>query len=113
MPRVIGEKRAREMILTGELLTADAARSLGLVNHVVPDNEMESKCEELLNAFRQMSVPALEMARRAMAQSVGLGFDEALKRSEDIYLNQLMSFRDPQEGVEAFIAKRPPRWKHK
>jgi len=113
LPRVIGEKRAREMILTGELPTADAARSLGLVNHVVPDNEIESKCEELLNAFRQMSVPALEMARRAMVQSVGLGFDEALKRSEDIYLNQLMSFRDPQEGVEAFIAKRPPRWKHK
>jgi cyclohexa-1,5-dienecarbonyl-CoA hydratase len=113
LPRVIGEKRAREMILTGELLTADAARSLGLVNYVVPDNEIESKCEELLNAFRQMSVPALEMARRAMVQSVGLGFDEALKRSEDIYLNQLMSFRDPQEGVEAFIAKRPPRWKHK
>ncbi len=113
LPRVIGEKRAREMILTGELLTADVAQSLGLVNHVVAENGLESRCEELLNAFRQMSVPALEMARRAIVQTWGLGFDEALKRAEDIYLNELMSFRDPQEGVEAFIAKRPPRWKHK
>jgi cyclohexa-1,5-dienecarbonyl-CoA hydratase len=113
LPRVIGEKRAREMILTGELLTAEVALSFGLVNHVVPENAIEAKCEELLNAFRQMSVPALELARRAMVQTTGLGFDEALKRSEEIYLNELMSFRDPQEGVEAFIAKRAPRWKHK
>lgn len=113
LPRVIGEKRAREMVLTGELLTAEVARSIGLVNHVVPENAIETKCEEVLHALRQASVPGLELARRAMVQASGLGFEEALKRSEDIYLNELMSFRDPQEGVEAFIAKRPPRWKHK
>lgn len=113
LPRVMGEKRARELVLTGELLTAEAALSLGLVNHIVAENELETKAEEFLTVFRQMSVPALEMARRAMIQTLGLGFDEALKRSEDIYLNELMSFKDPHEGVEAFIAKRPPRWKHK
>lgn len=113
LPRVIGDKKAREMILTGELLTAEAAHSLGLVNHVVAENSIESRCEELLNALRQLSVPGLERARKAMTQSWGLGFDDALKRAEDIYLNELMSFRDPQEGVEAFIAKRPPKWKHK
>jgi cyclohexa-1,5-dienecarbonyl-CoA hydratase len=113
MPRVIGDKRAREMILTGELLTAEAAQSLGLVNHLVADNGLEAKCDEFLGAFRQMSVPGLEMARRAMVQTWGLGFDDALKRAEAIYLNELMAFKDPQEGVEAFLSKRPPRWKHK
>lgn len=113
LPRVIGDKKAREMILTGELLTAEAAQSLGLVNHVVAENALEARCEELLAIFRQLSVPGLETARRAMVQAWGLGFDEALKRTEDLYLNELMSFKDPQEGVEAFIAKRPPRWKHK
>lgn len=113
LPRVIGVKRAREMVLTGELLSAETAQTLGLVSHVVTESALESRCEELLNSFRQMSVPGLEMARRAMVQTWGLGFNEALKRSEDIYLNELMSFRDPQEGIEAFIAKRPPRWKHK
>jgi cyclohexa-1,5-dienecarbonyl-CoA hydratase len=113
MPKVIGEKRARELILTGELLTADQARAFGLVNHVVGEQELEAKAEELLTSLRQLSAPALEMARRAMVQTAGLGFDEALKRAENIYLNQLMSYKDPQEGVEAFIEKRQPRWKHK
>jgi cyclohexa-1,5-dienecarbonyl-CoA hydratase len=113
LPKVIGEKNAREMILTGELLTAEAAHSLGLVNHDVAESALESKAEELLHTLRQMSVPALEMARRAIVQTTGVGFDEGLKRAEDIYLNELMSFKDPQEGVEAFIAKRPPKWKHK
>ncbi|HKP85793.1 MAG TPA: enoyl-CoA hydratase-related protein [Blastocatellia bacterium] len=113
LPRVIGEKKAREMILTGELLAADAALSLGLVNHVVADSELETKADEILGVLRQMSVPALEMSRRALASSSGLSFDDALKRTEDLYLNQLMAFKDAQEGIEAFIAKRPPRWKHK
>src|SRR5207244_11024511 len=98
LPRVIGDKKAREMILTGELLTAETAQSLGLVNHVVADNALEAKCEELLATFRQLSVPGLEMARRAMAQTWGLGFDEALRCTEDRYLNELLSRKDRQEG---------------
>jgi cyclohexa-1,5-dienecarbonyl-CoA hydratase len=113
LPRVIGEKKAREMILTGELLTAEQGLALGLVNHVVAENGLDSKADELLGVLRSHSAPALEMARRAMTRSSGLPFDEALKRSEDVYLNQLMSRKDPQEGIEAFIAKRPPKWKHK
>lgn len=113
LPRVIGEKKARELILTGELLAADAALSLGLVNHVVADNELETKAGEIVGLLRQMSAPVLEMSRRALVASSGLSFDEALKRTEDLYLNQLMAFKDAQEGIEAFIAKRPPRWKHK
>ena len=113
LPRVIGEKKAREMILTGELLTAEAALALGLVNYVVADTELETKAEEIFGALRQMSAPALEMSRRALTAASGLAFDEALKRTEDIYLNRLMTLKDAQEGIEAFIAKRPPRWKHK
>ena len=113
LPRVIGEKKAREMIMTGELLTAEQGHALGLVNHVVSENALDSKADELLGVLRSLSAPALEMARRAMTESSGLPFDEALKRSEDVYLNRLMSRKDPQEGIEAFIAKRPPKWKHK
>jgi cyclohexa-1,5-dienecarbonyl-CoA hydratase len=113
LPRVIGEKRARELILTGELMSATTAHKLGLVNYVVEDDKVEAKGEEILNALRHLSAPALENARRAMVETEGLNFEQALKRAEDIYLNRLMSHKDPQEGVEAFIAKRPPRWHHK
>jgi cyclohexa-1,5-dienecarbonyl-CoA hydratase len=113
LPSIVGEKKAREMILTGDLVTAEDALSLGLVNYVVGDAELESKTESLLNQLRNMSAPALEMSRRAITQASRPGLDEALKRAEDIYLNQLMSLKDPIEGIEAFLAKRAPRWKHK
>jgi cyclohexa-1,5-dienecarbonyl-CoA hydratase len=113
LPRVIGDKRARELILTGELFSADAARALGLVNYVVAEDELEAKAEQILNHLRQMSAPALETARRTMNETRGLSFEVALKHAEDIYLNDLMSYKDPAEGIEAFIAKRPANWKHK
>jgi cyclohexa-1,5-dienecarbonyl-CoA hydratase len=113
LPRVVGDKKAREMILTGELLTAEAAHSLGLVTHVVEDAQLEERAEQLLGVLRKLSVPALEVSRRAMVETMGLGFEDALKRSEDLYLNRLMSYKDPHEGVEAFIEKRPPKFKHR
>ncbi|HWO02924.1 MAG TPA: enoyl-CoA hydratase-related protein [Blastocatellia bacterium] len=113
LPRVVGEKKAREMVLTGELLTAEAAHAAGLVNYVVADNEIEKKAEEVLGQLRQLSAASLEVSRRAMTETLGMTFDDALKRTENIYLNKLMILTDPQEGVEAFIAKRLPRWKHK
>ncbi|HEY7547740.1 MAG TPA: enoyl-CoA hydratase-related protein, partial [Blastocatellia bacterium] len=113
LPRVIGDKKARELILTGELMSAVTANRLGLVNYVVEDDKVEAKGEEVLNALKQMSAPALEMARRAIVESAGMPFEQALKKSEDIYLNKLMSNKDPVEGIEAFIAKRPPKWHHK
>jgi cyclohexa-1,5-dienecarbonyl-CoA hydratase len=113
LPRVVGQKKAREMILTGDLLSGEAALELGLVSHLVDEGQLEEKCEQLLGVLRKLSAPALEMSRRAMVQTIGLNFDDAMKRAEDLYLNQLMSYRDPQEGIEAFIEKRRPRWKHK
>ncbi|HXG67404.1 MAG TPA: enoyl-CoA hydratase-related protein [Blastocatellia bacterium] len=113
LPRVIGEKKARELILTGELLTAETAHALGLVNHVVGDGELEAKAEEVFGQLRQLSAPVLEVTRRALNEVAALPFEEALKRAEDIYLNRLLAYKDAAEGVEAFIAKRPPKWKHK
>ncbi|HJQ25439.1 MAG TPA: enoyl-CoA hydratase-related protein [Blastocatellia bacterium] len=113
LPRVVGDKKAREMLLTGELLTAEQAHAVGLVSYVVADSELETKAEEILGALRQMSAPVLAMTRRALMAGAWAGFDDALKRTEDLYLNHLMQLKDAVEGIEAFIAKRPPRWKHK
>jgi cyclohexa-1,5-dienecarbonyl-CoA hydratase len=113
LPRVVGDKKAREMLLTGELLTAEQAHALGLVNYVVADSDLEAKAEEVLNALRQSSAAVLSMTRRAFMAGAWGGFDEALKRTEDIYLNSLMQLKDAVEGIDAFMAKRPPRWKHK
>jgi cyclohexa-1,5-dienecarbonyl-CoA hydratase len=113
LPRIIGEKKAKEMILTGEVIGSDAARFYGLVNHIVADAELESKAEEIFARLRQHSSLSLSLTRRVMNATEKVNLDEALKQAASIYLNELMSCHDPVEGIEAFLAKRPPQWKNK
>ena len=113
LPRIIGEKRARELILTGELIDAQEAARLGLVNMVVPAHEVEQKTQELLLRLRELSAPALESARRAIDAGRGRSFEEALTKVEDLYLNELMKTEDAREGVNAFMEKRKPVWRNR
>ena len=111
LPRVIGEKRARELILTGELIEAAEAARLGLVNYLVPTSDLEQKTLELLSKFRELSSSALEMTRRALDLGVGRSIDTALTELETMYLNDLMKTSDANEGIKAFIEKRKPVWR--
>jgi cyclohexa-1,5-dienecarbonyl-CoA hydratase len=113
LPRSVGLKRANEMILTGALYTAQEAKDYGLVTYVVPDEQIPARLFETLESLRRLSAPVLETARRAISEAAGLPFEEGLTRVEDIYLNHLMSLKDPGEGVGAFLEKRTPMWKHK
>jgi cyclohexa-1,5-dienecarbonyl-CoA hydratase len=113
LPRVMGERRARELLLTGEIFDAQEAQRAGLVSHVVEAEQLEAKLQEVLSRLRELSAPALEMARRAMDAARGRPFLEALARTEDIYLNELMKTEDAHEGVQAFMEKRKPEWRNK
>ncbi len=113
LPRVIGEKRARELILTGELIDAPEALRLGLVNYVVPHAQLGQKTQELLNRLRELSAPALELTRRALDVGRGWVLREMLERVENLYLNELMKTEDAQEGVRAFMEKRQPVWRNR
>ncbi len=111
LPLVIGDKRARELILTGELIEATEAVRLGLVNYVLPDNELEQKTSELLAGLRSLSAAALELTKRAIDLGRGRSLDSALKEVEDMYLHELMKTYDANEGINAFIEKRKPVWR--
>lgn len=114
LPRIIGEKRARELLLTGELIDAREAARLGLVNYVVAAApEMEAKAQEILGKLRELSAPALEMTRRAADMARGRSFAAALASVEDLYLNELMKTEDAQEGIKAFMEKRKPTWRNR
>ena len=113
LPRVVGERRARELVLTGEIFDAAEALRMGLVSYVVEAGLLEAKLQEVLARLRELSAPALEMTRRAMDAGRGRPFLEALERSEDIYLNDLMKTEDAREGVRAFMEKRKPDWKNR
>ncbi len=110
LPRIIGEKRARELILTGELIDAAEGARIGLVNHVVHSSKVEKKTQELLSKLRDLSASALEHTRRAMDLGRGRTFDSALQDMENIYLHELMKTSDSKEGINAFLEKRKAVW---
>src|SRR5215510_11122441 len=102
LPRVIGERRARELILTGELIEGAAALKLGLVNYVVPFAQVSQKTTEVLSKVRELSAAVLELTRKALDLGHGRSLDSALRELEDIYLHELMKTADAIEGIEAF-----------
>lgn len=113
LPRVIGEKRARELVLTGEIIDAAMAGRLGLCNHVVPGVHLEPKLLEVLAKLRELSGTSLAYARQALDLGRGRSIEDALSEQENIYLHELMKTEDANEGVKAFLEKRKAVWRHR
>jgi cyclohexa-1,5-dienecarbonyl-CoA hydratase len=113
LPQLIGPKKSYELLLTGEALTAEDALRFGFVNKVVPEAELGQHVEALLERIAEFSGPVLEVTKRVIASSIGRPLKEAMKNSQNLYLNELMNLEDVQEGLRAVIEKRKPIWKNK
>lgn len=113
LPQLIGPKKTYELILTGEALSAEDALRFGFVNKVVPEAELKKQVETLIARISEFSGPVLEVTKRVIGDSMGLPLKQAMKKSHDIYLNELMNLEDVQEGLRAVIEKRKPVWKNK
>jgi enoyl-CoA hydratase/carnithine racemase len=112
-PRVIGPKRAMELLLTGDPLNAQQALMMGLVNRVVPKAALAETVDALVHRISEQSGPVLSLIKRVIFDGTWKPFEEALKNSQDIYLNQLFELEDSQEGLRAMVEKRKPVWKNK
>jgi cyclohexa-1,5-dienecarbonyl-CoA hydratase len=112
-PRVIGPKRAMELLLTGDTLNAQQALQIGLVNRVVPRTALQETVNTLVKRLSDQSGPVLQLLKRVIFEGTWLPFNDALKKSQDIYLNQLFELEDSQEGLRALVEKRKPVWKNK
>jgi cyclohexa-1,5-dienecarbonyl-CoA hydratase len=113
LPLVIGERRARELILTGEIIDAVEAGRLGLCSHVVPSAHLEPKLLEVLAKLRELSGTSLSFARQSLDVGRGRSIEAALDEQENIYLHELMKTADATEGIKAFIEKRKAVWRHR
>jgi cyclohexa-1,5-dienecarbonyl-CoA hydratase len=113
LPQLIGPKKAYELILTGEALSAEEALHFGFVNRIVPESELAHHVETILQRIAEFSGPVLEVTKRVIGGSIGRPLKEAMKTSQDLYLNELMNLEDVQEGLRAVIERRKPVWKNK
>jgi len=112
LTRLIGEGRAMEIMLAGDMIDAQTAYNFGLVNHVHPAAELEAKTMELANKIAEKAPIALQLAKEAVKFASRSNLDEGLRREVDLFAI-CFSTEDKQEGVSAFLEKRKPVFKGK
>jgi enoyl-CoA hydratase len=110
LTHLVGEGKAMELILTGEIIDAQTAYSYGLVNTVVAAAELEAKTLEIANRIAEKSPVALRMAKEAVKTASRSTLDEGLRREIDLFA-LCFSSEDKDEGVKAFLEKRKPDFK--
>lgn len=112
LTRLIGEGKAMELILTGDMIDAQTALNLGLVNAVYPHEELRAKTMDMANKIADKSPVALRMAKEAIKIASRSNLDEGLRREVDLFAMCFTS-EDKEEGVKAFLEKRKPVFKGK
>jgi len=112
-PKLIARKKAFELILTGDTISAADAKQIGLVNEVVPPDKLVEATNGLVNKLKEKSPVVLKFVKKAIFQGLDLGFKEALDGVTEIYVKSLIRTEDGVEGLKAFLEKRKPEWKGK
>ncbi|HEY31818.1 MAG TPA: hypothetical protein G4O10_01785 [Dehalococcoidia bacterium] len=111
--RIMGEKKAFELILVGENISAREAERIGLVNKVAPEEELESAAEELAGKFLEKSSLSIKLVRDAFYQCADVAeFDGAMQKGTELGI-ETWETEDGQEGLNSFLEKRPPVWKNR
>jgi cyclohexa-1,5-dienecarbonyl-CoA hydratase len=112
-PKLMWSKKALELIITGETISATEAKDLGLVNHILPVETFESEAEKFIaEKLASNSAVVLQLTKRAFIEGATQNYAESIKKIEGIYLNELMKTNDANEGLSAFLEKRQPIWKN-
>ena len=113
LPRLIGLKHAAELLFTGKIITAEKAEKIGLVNKVVPLDTFDAELERFLRPFSELSLVGIKYSKKGLAIGLEANFEENLKKMEKLYMDDLMSTEDANEGLKSFMEKRAPIWKNK
>jgi cyclohexa-1,5-dienecarbonyl-CoA hydratase len=112
-PTRIGVARTIQLLLSGESLPARTAERIGLVDRVVPAEDLEAAVAIAVAGYTDKSAAILRLAKQAVRRAEGDRFDAALSELEEMYLWHLMQTEDAEEGLRAFLAKRAPVWRNR
>jgi len=112
LARSLGRKKTLEMVLTGDMISASEAERLGLVNKVVPADELEEATMELARKLAAKSPLALQIGKTAMYAMQDIPYHQSIDYLSELFA-ALCSTDDAEEGVRAFLEKRKPEWKER
>ncbi len=110
LPRLVGMGNALKLLYTGDMIPASEALRIGLVDEVVPHDQLMDRARELAGAIAQKSPVALQLIKEAVRASVRTSLDEGL-RHETTFFGLAFSTEDKEEGVKAFLEKRKADFK--
>ncbi len=107
--RQLRERDLRELLFTGDLITAERAREIGFVNRVVPPNELESEVQKIVASVLQGAPGALASSKRLIEELWSTSVKEDVERALQHHMEARES-AEAKEGIAAFLEKRPPNW---
>jgi enoyl-CoA hydratase/carnithine racemase len=110
LSRDVSRKRAFEMLMTGEFIDAKTACDWGLVNRVVPADQLDAEVTVLAREIASKPRVAVETGKRMFYRQLEMTLDEATAYAAEVMARNMLA-DDAAEGIDAFIAKRPPVWK--
>jgi enoyl-CoA hydratase/carnithine racemase len=111
--RIMGEKKAFELLLLGENIDAKEAERIGLVNKVVPEEKLDTTAEEIARKLTDKSSLSLKLVRDALYQCADIAeFDKATQKGTELGI-KTWETEDGQEGLKSFLEKRKPTWRNR
>jgi enoyl-CoA hydratase/carnithine racemase len=109
LSRAVGRKAAMEMLLTGDLISASRAREIGLINRVVPDDELDEAVFALARQIATKSPLTVAIGKEAFYRQAEMGLADAYDYAAQVMTRNMLA-RDAAEGIDAFLSKREPSW---
>jgi enoyl-CoA hydratase/carnithine racemase len=109
LSRAVPRKQAMEMLLTGEMIAADHAAEIGLINRAVPAGELDRVVADLAERIADKSPLTLAIGKEAFYRQIDLELEQAYAYASEVMTTNMMA-RDAAEGIDAFLAKRRPTW---
>ena len=110
LSRVAKNKHSMEMLLTGDFINADKAKSIGLINNYFNEDEIVNATREMAVKIANKSSQTLKIGKKAFYNQAEMKISDAYKYASEIMIENMMN-KDSEEGINAFIEKRKPKWK--
>jgi len=109
LSRNVPRKQAFEMLSTGQFIQAEKAEAIGLINKVVPHEELEDATSELAEMVAGKLSAAVKIGKQAFYEQIQMPLSDAYSYTGDVMVENML-YRDTEEGIAAFLEKRPPNW---